>query len=200
MTLRFQDYRSLFLGASLVSLLLAASPALSTVVFLPRGGERFSEFWVLGPNRMAEDYPFNVRVGEQYNVYVGLGNHLGEAAYYAVYVKFRNQTQSLPNSTLSEPSSLPSLYEMRAFADDSGTWEKFVTFSFLEFSRFGNSSFVNGLIINDQVVPVDSSAIWDVEQVGFYYQLFFELWLYDVTSERFVFHNRFVGIWLNMTG
>ena len=131
---------------------------------------------------------------------MGFGNHLGEAVYYAVYVKFRNQTQPLPNSTLSQPSSLPSLYEMRAFASDGGTWEKLVIFSVLEFSRFENSSFVKGLVINDQVVSVDSSAVWNVEQMGFYYQLFYELWLYDVASERFMFHNRFVGIWLNMTG
>jgi len=200
MTFRFQDYRTLFLGASLISVLLAASPVLSTVVSFPRGGERFSELWLLGPNHMAEDYPFNVRVGENYSVYLGLSNHMGEAMYYAVYVKFRNQSQPLPNSTLSQPSSLSSLYELRAFAADGGTWEKLVTFSFLEFSRFGNSSFVKGLVINDQVVHVDSSAVWDVEHVGLYYQLFFELWLYDVPLQGFVFHNRFVGIWINMTG
>jgi hypothetical protein len=200
MTLRFQDYRSVFLGVSLVCLLLAASPALSTVVSLPRGGERFSELWVLGLNHMAEDYPFNIHVWDQYSVYVGLGNHLGEAGYYAVYVKFRNQTEPLPNATLSEPSSLPSLYEFRAFAADGGTWETLVTFSVLGFSRVGNSSFVKDFIINDQVVHFDSSATWDVEQVGFYYQLFFELWLYDTSSQEFMFHNRFVGIWLNMTG
>jgi len=69
----------------------------------------------------------------------------------------------------------------------------------LGFSRVGNSSFVKDFIINNQVVHFDSSGVWDVEQVGFYYQLFFELWLYDVTLQSFEFHNRFVGIWLNMT-
>ena len=200
MMLRFQDYRSLFLVVSLISLLLAASPALSVVVSFPRGGEKFSELWLLGPNHMAENYPFNVRVGERYSVYLGLGNHMGESMYYAVYVKFRNQTQPLPNATISVPSSLPSLYEFRAFVSDGGTWEKPVTFSFLEASSFENASFVNRLVINDRALWVNSSGIWDSENKGFYYQLFFELWLYDVALQSFGFHNRFVGIWLNMTG
>jgi hypothetical protein len=200
MMLRFQDYRSLFLGVSLISLLLAASPALSVVVSLPRGGERFSELWLLGPNHMAENYPFNVHVGEQYSVYLGLGNHMGESMYYAVYLKFRNQTQLLPNATISVPSSLPSLCEFRAFVSDGGAWEKLVTFSVLETSRFENSSYVKRLMVNDRDLLVDSSGIWDSENNGFYYQLFFELWLYDVALQSFGFHNRFVGIWLNMTG
>jgi len=199
MTLRFQDYRTLFLGISLGFVLLAASPALSIVISFPSGEERFSELWLLGPNHMAEDYPFNVQVGEQYNVYLGLGNHMGGSMYYAVYVKFRNQTQPLPNAIMSLPSSLPSLYEFRAFVPDGGAWEKLVTFSVLEASLYENLSFVNRLVINDRGVRVSSSAIWDSENKGFYYQLFFELWLYDVTSQSFRFHNRLVGIWLNMT-
>ena len=197
--MKFQDYSTLFLVSSLAFVLLAASPALSIVVSFPRGGERFSELWLLGPNHMAEDYPFNVRVGEQYSVYLGLGNHMGGSMYYAVYVKFRNQTQPLPNATTSTPSALPPLNEFRTFVSDGGTWEKLVTFSVSEASSFENASFVNRLIINDQNTWVNSSAIWDSENKGFYYQLFFELWFYNVASESFEFYNRFVGIWLNMT-
>ena len=50
--------------ASLAGVLLAVSPALSTSVSFPTGGERFSELWLLGPNHMADDYPFNVRFGD----------------------------------------------------------------------------------------------------------------------------------------
>lgn len=37
--------------------LLVASPVLSRVAIWPRT-EFFTELWVLGPNHMAEDYPF----------------------------------------------------------------------------------------------------------------------------------------------
>jgi len=199
-SMTFEDYRALFLVTSLIGVLLVASPALSLVVSFSSGVEKFSELWLLGPTHMAGDYPFNVRVGEQYSFYLGLGNHMGGSVYYAVYVKFRNQTQPLPNATLSEPSSLPSLFEFRAFVSDSGTWEERVVFSVLEASRVENSSFVNHLLIDNRTVTVGSSVIWDVEKTGFFYQLFFELWIYDVTLHGFGFHNRFVGIWLNMTG
>jgi hypothetical protein len=197
--MKFQAYRTLFLVSSLSLALLAASPLLSIVISLPSGGEKFSELWLLDPNHMAENYPFNVRVGKQYSVYLCLSNHMGGSMYYAIYVKFRNRTQPLPNAPQSMPSSLPSLCEFRAFVADGGTLEKLVTFSFLEASSFGNSSFVNRLVVNDRILTISSSAIWDSEQKGFYYQLFFELWLYNVTLESFEFHNRFVGIWLNMT-
>lgn len=198
--MKFQDYRTLFQVAGLAFVLLAASPALSLVVSLPRGGEKFSELWLLGPNQMAEDYPFNVQVGEQYSVYLGLGNHMGGSMYYVVYVKFRNQTEPLPNATMSSPSSLPALHEFRAVVADGGTWEKPVTFMVLEASRFENMSSVNRLSINDRSVGVNSSAVWDSEKSGFFYELFFELWLYNKAESGFRFHDRFVGIWLNMTG
>ena len=90
-----EDYRILFIVATLGLSLVAASPALSAVVPFSGGSERFSEFWLLGPWHMAEGYPFDVGVGEEYSVFVGVGNHMGCSEYYVVYVKFRNSTQPL---------------------------------------------------------------------------------------------------------
>jgi len=198
--MNLEEYRTVFAAGSLVIMLIVATPTLGLIVPFPRGIERFSEFWVLDPNHMAEDYPFNVRVNESYSVFVGVGNHLGSSSYYSVYVKFRNQTQPLPNATASEPSPLPPLYEFRALVVDGGTWEAPLTFSVLNpFSRNDDSAFVGRLSINDLVFSVNASAKWDSENSGFYYQIFLELWLYDTASQSFRFHNRFVGIWLNVT-
>jgi Protein of unknown function (DUF1616) len=194
-TLKLEDYRNLLLAACLIALLLAALPAVSVLVTLPRTGERFSELFLLGPGHMAENYPFNITAGQPYSVYLGVGNRLGSSSYYAVYVKFRNQTQPLPNATESFPSPLPVLYEIRAFVQDGQTWEKLITFSIW----YENPGFVNRLVINDRSVSTNSSAIWDSERDGFYYQLFFELWIYDTASRNLGFHNRFVTMWLNMT-
>jgi len=198
--MNLEEYRTVFAAGSLVTMLIVAAPTLGLIVPFPTGMERFSEFWVLGPNHMAEDYPFNVRVNESYSVFVGVGNHMGVSSYYLVYVKFRNQTQPLPNATASEPSPLPPLYEYQAFVADGGTWEAPLTFRILEVSRNDDYMLIDRLSINDVVFVVNSSAVWDSEYKGFYYQLFLELWLYDVTLQSFKFHNRFVGIWLNMTG
>ena len=197
--MNLEDHRTLFAATTLGLVLIAALPTVSMVVSVPSGAERFSELWVLGPTHMAEGYPFNVRVGEQYRLFVGVGNHMGCSAYYVVYVKFRNQTQPLPDTLNAVPSPLPSLYEFRAFVVDGGTWEVQLTFIFLNVSRLGNSSFVSEMSINDVVISMDSSSGWDLENSGFYYQVFFELWLYDTSLQGFQYHNRFVGIWLNMT-
>jgi len=197
--MNLEDYRTVFVSGSLVLMLIAASPTLGLIIPFPRGGERFSEFWVLGPGHMAEDYPFNIGVNETYHIFVGVGNHMGSSSYYVVYVKFRNQTQPLPNATASVPSPLAPLYENRFFVVDGGTWEAPLSFKVLEASRNDDSMLVGRLSIDDVVFSVNASARWDSEYKGFYYQLFFELWLYDLTSQGFVFHNRFVGIWLNMT-
>jgi len=194
-----EDYRTAFMVVSLALILIVVFPAVSLVVPFPSGVERFSELWVLGPNHMAEDYPFNVTVNEEYHVFVGVGNHMGYSARYMVCVKFRNRTQPLPNMSNSKSSPLSPLYEFQAFVADGATWEAPVTFAFLEVSRFDNSCLIRRMSINDVVFWVDSPSSWDSENSGFYYQLFFELWLYNVTSQSFQFHNRFVGIWLNVT-
>jgi len=197
--MNLEEYRTVFVTGSLVLMLIAAAPTLSLIVPFSGVSERFSELWLLDQNHLAEDYPFNVGVNETYRVFVGVGNHLGGSAYYLVYVKFRNQTQPLPDTVNSEPSPLGLLYEFRAFVVDGGTWEKTLTFSVLEASRNDDSMFVDRLSVNDVGFVVNASARWDSEFEGFYFQLFFELWLYNMTSQGFQYHDRFVGIWLNVT-
>jgi len=197
--MNLEEYKSAFLVTILCLILVASFPTVSMVVPFPKGSERFSELWVLGPNHMAEDYPFNITIRKQYSVFIGIGNQMGSSTYYIVYVKFRNQIQPLPDTSSSEPSSLPPLYEFRAFVADDDTWETPVIFNILEVSRVRNSRLVRSMSINNVVFSVDSSSYWDSERSGFYYQLFFELWLYNTTSQSLQFHNRFVGIWLNVT-
>jgi hypothetical protein len=149
---------------------------------------------------MAENYPFNVGTEEiQGPIYLGVGNHMGSSVYYLVYVKFRNQSQPLPNSTVSTHSPLSPLYEFRFFLADGEMWERPLSFGIEDAIFQDDSVFVGRLSINDVVFSVNASTRWDSEHSGFYYQLFFELWLYDGATQTFQFHDRFVGIWLNVT-
>jgi len=191
--MNLEDYRTLFAATTLALVLIATLPTVGMIVSIPSGKEQFSELWLLGPTHMAEDYPFNVRVGEQYRLFVSVGNHMGYSAYYLVYAKFRNQTDPLPDTLDATPSPLPALYEFQAFIMDGETWEAPLTFTFLNVSRLGNSSVVSEMSINDVVFSVNCSS-----NSG-YYQLFFELWLYDTSLQEFQYHSRFVGIWLNVT-
>ena len=192
--MNLEDYRVVFAVSGLILILVASAPTLSLV--LPfSGGECFSELWILGPNHMAEDYPFNVVNDTVYNVFLGIGNHMGSSAYYMVYVKFRNQSEPLPNATAGTHSPLNATAEYRIFLQGGESWEAPLTFSFL-----GNQSLIQSLIVNNVEFAVNKTALWDGENNGYYYQLFLELWIYDAESDAFQYHNRFVGIWLKMTG
>lgn len=198
--MNLEDYRTVFASVSLVLILVAAFPGLNVAISFPRSVERFSELWILGPERMAEGYPFNVTAGEgQGPVHIGVRNHMGASQYYLVHAKFRNQTQPLPDVLASEASPLPPLYEFRFFLADEETWETSMSFVVKDVVFKWNSSFVGLISINDHVFPINLSSRWNSDQNGFYYELFLELWLYDQMLQSFRFHERFVGIWLNMT-
>jgi len=192
------DVKFLYGFACLALCLIVVSPTIAMIVSFP-GGEPFSEIWLLGEGHMAEGYPFNVKENETYRVYLGVGNHMGCLEYYRVYVKFRNQSEPLPDSLNGKPSMLPPLFEYRFFIRENETWETMVAFSFSGFSIDGNVSHVLHIIVDGYVLSVEKMAMWDSEGKGYYYQLFFELWIYDIAASSFQFHNRFVGIWLNMT-
>jgi hypothetical protein len=163
------------------------------------GGEKFSELYILGPGHMAEGYPFNVNASADSEIYLGVGNYMGESVQYAIYLKLRNASESLPNVTSGTPSILPVLSEYRAFLTNGATWETALRFSFPEAVVDGNVSRINQLRLNSAILNVNETAAWDNERSGFYYQLFMELWIFNETSGEFDFHNRFVGLWLNVT-
>ena len=57
----------------IISILLVISVTVY-VIAVPKGGEKFTEFYVLGPGGKAEDYPINLTVGEEGEVIIGVVN------------------------------------------------------------------------------------------------------------------------------
>jgi len=194
-----EDYRSWFMVGSLALMLVAASPTLALFIHLPSGSERFSELWLLGPGHKAEDYPSSVRVNKTYSVYVGVGNRLGYSAYYKIFVKFGNQTQPLPVDSNATPSSLPELYRYDFFVRDDEVWENLLNFSISDINRYDDFLVVNSLSINEVSFRVGILSVWDVVRSGYYFRLFLELWLYNMESQSFKYHSRFVSLRLNVT-
>ena len=195
-----QQYKAVFLAVTAVLALAVASPALQRVLVYPQT-EFFTELWLLGPERMAEDYPYNITRGETYGAFLDIVNHLGEAAYYSVQVKFRNQFQSAPDSFNRTPSSLPPLYIVNAFLADSASWELPITFSFdysynsavsrIDFSR---------LRFNDASLSLNGySTSWDSDRNVYFGNLIFEIWLYNSTISDFQYHERYVDLKFSFT-
>lgn len=203
--MKLQDYKAILLVVISVLALLAASPALQTLLTYPQT-EFFSATWILGPQGKAENIPFNLTSGTNYRVYLGIDNHLGYCAYYKVQVKFRNLTQPAPNDIERTPSNLPTLYSLNYFVADKTNITIPVTFKFDYTSsissynpRLSKVTFkeleFNGVSLN----LGGYSTSWDVNKQAFMGNLFFELWIYNGTTGSFHYHQRYTSLLFNMT-
>ena len=180
--------------------LLIASPALQRLLVYPQT-EFFTGMWLLGPEHNAENYPFNITLNENYNVFLGVSNHLGQCAYYKVQVKFRNQNQSAPDARARTPSSLSPLYSVNVVVADKEAWELPVTFSF-DYSYDENNSQVNfnRMMFNGAALNLNwYSTTWDAERSRFFGNLIFELWIYNDVVGDFTYHERYNDLKFNMT-
>jgi uncharacterized membrane protein len=68
---------------------------------IPKEGEKFTEFYILGSNGTASDYPTNLTSGETGNVTVGIVNHEYSTINYKLITKLNNQVIDEKNITLS---------------------------------------------------------------------------------------------------
>ncbi len=87
-----------------VLLILSIVFAVFTIVYTiatPKQDAKFTEFYLLGPNGKASDYPTNLSVGETGNVTVGIVNNEYANVNYKMVVKLNNQTINEENITLS---------------------------------------------------------------------------------------------------
>ena len=83
-----------------ISIIIAVS-ATAYVIVVPKEGEKFTEFYILGQNGTASDYPTNLTVGQTGNVTIGIVNHEYSDVNYEMVIKLNNQTINDTNITLS---------------------------------------------------------------------------------------------------
>ncbi|OEC86798.1 hypothetical protein A9507_09510 [Methanobacterium sp. A39] len=79
-----------------ISIILAFSA--TAYMMIPKEGEKFTEFYILGPNGKASDYPINLTVGQDGNVTIGIINHEYADVNYTIVIKLNNQT--IDNETI----------------------------------------------------------------------------------------------------
>lgn len=76
------------LSLVLIASIIGSSAALVYVVVTPKTGETFTEFYILGPNGTASDYPTDLNVGEEGKVIIGIVNHEYENSTYRLEIIF----------------------------------------------------------------------------------------------------------------
>lgn len=80
------------MSVGLVSCIVIAGGLTAYVASMPRVGERFTEFYVLGSGGEIENYPTNLTLGESGNVILGVVNHEYEEVAYRIVIKLDNET------------------------------------------------------------------------------------------------------------
>jgi len=101
---------SIFLFACII----AATGLTIYIASNPPPGEKFTEFYVLGPSGKATGYPTNLTVGENGTVIIGVVNHEYETISYRIEVRLENTSIATMNDMILE---------------NEGEWEKNYTFS-----------------------------------------------------------------------
>ena len=96
----------------LISIILAILMVVYVIV-TPKQGEKFTEFYLLGPGGKAEGYPANLTTGNAVSVIVGVVNHEYASVNYTLKVKIREDL----------------LNEQMILLEHNQTWEKPVNFT-----------------------------------------------------------------------
>jgi uncharacterized membrane protein len=102
------------LSIVLVASIVLAISMTGYVIASPKEGEKFTEFYILGPNGKASDYPTNLTAGEKGSVIVGVVNHEYSTINYQMVVKINNRTLSTRNITLANNEKYENTFNFTA--------------------------------------------------------------------------------------
>jgi uncharacterized membrane protein len=102
--IRFPDHENKLdkaLTIILVASIIIAASLLIYVIVTPKTGEKFTEFYLLGPEGIADNYPRNLSINQNASVIIGIVNHEYKKMNYTVEVWLVNQTYGY-NQTINE--------------------------------------------------------------------------------------------------
>ena len=102
------------LSIILIIVLIIAVAATIYIVVFPQPGEKFTEFYILGANGKAADYPTNLTAGESGNVTIGIVNHEYTNTTYHLVVKINQTILEDENITLTnnEKKEIPFTFKL----------------------------------------------------------------------------------------
>lgn len=83
----------------LIMLIILACVSFIYVISNPRTGEKFTEFYILGLDYSAEEYPLDLGIGENTSVIVGIVNREQQTVEYTVEMWLVNETTMYNDNT-----------------------------------------------------------------------------------------------------
>ncbi len=130
----------------LILSIIASVAALVYVVVTPKEGEKFTEFYILGPGGKAYDYPTEVRAGNNSTLIVGVVNHEYRLTNYTMEIQLNNtppidillngtENNSLNNATTmlsaleyDRSALIVPILKMNLSLPHNETWERNVSY------------------------------------------------------------------------
>jgi uncharacterized membrane protein len=101
----------------LIICIIIAACLVVFVILTPKQGEHFTEFYLLGPNHQASDYPSNLTFNENATIILGVINHEFTPINYWIEVWLSNQTTVYNTTTKTNET----LYHHLWFMDKINT-------------------------------------------------------------------------------
>ena len=105
--------------------------ALVYVIVTPKQGEKFTEFYILGPGGKAFDYPTGVQTGNRSTVIVGVVNHEYALVNYTMSISLNNtpmNNTALEDNSRNDFRFIYPIMSMNLTLLHNETWEKPVTY------------------------------------------------------------------------
>lgn len=116
------------LSIILIASIIGSSAILVYVVVTPKTGESFTEFYLLGPNRIASDYPTVLNVGEKGKVIIGIMNQEYKNVTYLLEVNFNGLSIHKEHIFLIENEKLEITFTFKATEKGKNQKLKFILY------------------------------------------------------------------------
>lgn len=141
------------LSIILIAAIIVAAVTTVFVIAFPKDGEKFTEFYILGDGKMADDYPEKFPVNSQQFVWIGIGNHEYRDVTYTVETLLLNaEWDSATNSSVIHASMPLDRFEVSVL--DNTTYLEKYYFS-VPYTGYNRLEF---LLYNETVPSASASA------------------------------------------
>jgi len=151
-----------WLSIILVISIIAAVATTIFVIVVPKEGEKFTEFYILGEKGMAADYPTRFHAGEEQSLIIGVGNHEYRNVTYTIETLLLDQTfdETTNTSTINRMEHLDTF--TITVADNETVEEPYIfTVNNPEFNRLE-------FLLYDGDAPADS--VWNEKRINASYR------------------------------